>query len=36
MEKKDLTLFKEFVKGKYKFASIYANSVSKFAEKSVR
>lgn len=36
MEKKDLTLFREYVKKKYKYASIYANSVSKFAEKSVR
>ena len=36
MEKKDLTLFSQYVKSKYKYASIYANSVSQFAEKSIR
>lgn len=36
MEKKDLSLFREYVKKKYKYASIYANSVSKFAEHSIR
>jgi hypothetical protein len=36
MEKKDLTVFSQFVKNKYKYASIYANSVSQFAERSQR
>lgn len=36
MEKKDLTVFSQFVKNKYKYASIYANSVSQFAERTQR
>ena len=36
MEKKNLALFREFVKKKYKYASIYSNSISKFAERDNR
>jgi hypothetical protein len=33
---KNLSLFREFLKLKYKYAVIYANQVSKFSEKTLR
>ena len=34
--KKNLSMFKEFVKSKYKFAQLYSNQTSKFAERNFR
>jgi hypothetical protein len=34
--KKNLSMFREYIKTKYKYAQIYSNQVSKFAERDYR
>jgi hypothetical protein len=36
MERKNLEIFRNFIKSKYKFAQIYANQISPFAERNFR